>query len=410
MYIIKNINLENINLKNISLKISPFTKKISLLKSALLLTITLITIITLNLLIIQNSYSHSKRVYNANKNSNKNSSQISSLANIDAKAWLIMDSQTQTILASHNANKRLPPASITKLMTAYVIGTLIKQKKLSFYTKIKISKTAARTEGSKMVLRPGQKVKVISLLKGLLINSGNDAAVALAQGSVKNERQFIYLMNQYSKKLGLKNTHFNNPNGLPAKNHYSSAKDLAILANALINEMPTIYKLCSNKTISWNKRTRLNTNKLLGGSLKVDGVKTGYTKKAQFCFVASAKQKNQRLITVVLGAKSVSQRFNIAKKLLRYGFRNFITKTFYTKNKTVKNIAIKNSKNKTISLAIVPKYNLTLSLPNKAIKTVKCKTKLSKNLKSLQLLYNSNQNIKSVGSLVCQYKKKYTDK
>ena len=368
----------------------------------------MILLITLNLFFAQHTFSHSKRFYQANTSSQ----QSDSIDNINAKAWLIMDSKTQTILASYNANKRLPPASITKLMTAYVIGTLIKQKKLSFYTKIKISKKAAKTQGSKMVLKPGQRVKVISLLKGLLINSGNDAAVALAQGAMGSEPKFIALMNKQAKLLKLTNTHFRNPNGLPAKNHYSSARDLAILANAIIHQMPTIYKICSNKTLSWHNRTRLNTNRILGGSLKIDGVKTGYTRNALFCFLASAKQKQQRLITVVLGAKSLSQRFSISEKLLRYGFRSFITKTFYHKNQPLKTIRTKIKNNKTISLTIAPKYDLALSLPNKAIQTVKCHIKLSSSLKSSLSAYNYKKSpyAYDIGDLICRYKRKYTDK
>jgi serine-type D-Ala-D-Ala carboxypeptidase (penicillin-binding protein 5/6) len=243
---------------------------------------------------------------------------------IPAKAWLIMDSKTQKIIASKNANQKLPPASTTKMMTAYVIGRMIQKHQISFNTKIRISKQAAKTEGSKMVLKAGSKVPVKYLLKGLLVNSGNDAAVALAQGSAGSIKNFVRIMNKTAESLGLKNTHFMNPNGLPAKNHYSSAKDLAILANALINNMPTIYKMCSSKTIRWNKRTRLNTNQLLWKKyLGVDGVKTGYTRNAKYCLVTSAYQNKKRIITVLLGANTLPQRYSLSEKLIKYGFRNF---------------------------------------------------------------------------------------
>lgn len=242
---------------------------------------------------------------------------------IPAKAWLIMDANTQKIIASKSANKRLSPASTTKMMTAYVIGRMIQKHQISFNTKIRISKQAAKTEGSKMVLKAGSKVPVKYLLKGLLVNSGNDAAVALAQGSAGSIKSFVNIMNKTAKSLGLKNTHFMNPNGLPAKNHYSSAKDLAILANALINNMPTIYKMCSSKTIRWNNRTRRNTNQLLWKKhLGVDGVKTGYTRNAKYCLVTSAYQNKRRIITVLLGANTLPQRYSLSEKLIKYGFRN----------------------------------------------------------------------------------------
>lgn len=242
--------------------------------------------------------------------------------NIPAKAWLILDSRNNKIIASKNANLKLAPASTTKIMTAYVIGKLIKQKKISLNTIIRISNKAAKTSGSRMNLISGRKVKIKTLLKGLLINSGNDAAVALAQGSAGSVNKFVSLMNKEAKNLGLKNTHFSNPNGLPIKNHYSSAKDLAILANALINKMPEIYKICSRKTIRWHKLKRKNTNKLLWSGLGVDGVKTGYTNKAKFCLVASAVQKNHRIITVLLGANTLKERFSLSEKMIKYGFKN----------------------------------------------------------------------------------------
>ena len=241
--------------------------------------------------------------------------------NIPAKSWLILDSKTNKIIASKNANLRLAPASTTKIMTAYVIGKLIQQKKISLNTRIRISKEAAKTSGSKMHLTAGRSIRIETLLKGLLINSGNDAAVALAQGSAGSVNKFVKLMNKEAKNLGLKNTHFSNPNGLPIKNHYSSAKDLAILANTLITKMPNIYKICSRKTINWHKLKRQNTNKLLWKGLGVDGVKTGYTNKAKFCLVASAVQNNKRIITVLLGANTLPERFSLSEKLIKYGFR-----------------------------------------------------------------------------------------
>ena len=241
---------------------------------------------------------------------------------VPAKAWLIMDAKTKKVIASKNANKRLAQASTTKIMTAYVIGRMIQKHQISFNTKIKISKLAAKTEGSRMVLKAGTKVPVKYLLKGLLVNSGNDAAVALAQGSAGSVKNFVKIMNQTAKALGLKNTQFKNPNGLPAAGHYSSAKDLAILTDIFIKKMPTIYRMCSSKIIRWNKRVRNNTNQLLWNNhLGVDGVKTGYTRNAKFCLVSSAKNKNKRVIAVILGANTLHERFSLSEKLLRYGLR-----------------------------------------------------------------------------------------
>ena len=252
-----------------------------------------------------------------------NSMRYNSPPNIPAKSWLIMDYKTKRIISGKNINQRLPPASTTKMMSAYVIGTLIKQHKISFSSRIKISKNAANTNGSKMILRPGMRLTVRSLLKGLLVTSGNDAAVALAEGSAGSVKNFAKLMNKEAKKLGLKNTHFVNPNGLPAKGHYSSAKDLAIIARALIKDMPNIYKTCSTKNIRWNKTIRKNTNKLLWKHLGVDGVKTGYTNSAKFCLVSSAVQHKHRIITVILGANTLAQRFSLSEKLIKYAFKAY---------------------------------------------------------------------------------------
>jgi serine-type D-Ala-D-Ala carboxypeptidase (penicillin-binding protein 5/6) len=260
----------------------------------------------------------------ASRISNSNNSYYNVKPRVPAKAWLIMDSKSQRIIASYNSNKKLAPASTTKIMTAYVIGRMIQKHQISFNTKIRISKKASQIEGSKMILKEGSQVPVKYLLKGLLVNSGNDAAIALAQGSAGSIKNFAGIMNRTAKSLNLKNSHFVNPNGLPAKNHYSSAKDLAILTNALIKKMPTIYKMCRSKTIRWNKRVRRNTNRLLWKkSLGVDGVKTGYTRNAKYCLVASAYQNKKRVITVLLGANTLSERYSLSEKLIKYGFKNF---------------------------------------------------------------------------------------
>lgn len=287
-------------------------------KHALIINFTLILVsIFFVFCTLHSNIASASRISNSNK-------YYRSELKIPAKAWLIMDSKTQRIIASKNANQKLPPASTTKMMTAYVIGRMIQKHQISFNTKIRISKQAAKTTGSKMVLKAGAKVPVKYLLKGLLVNSGNDAAVALAQGSAGSVKNFVRIMNKTAKSLGLKNTHFMNPNGLPAKNHYSSAKDLALLANALIKNMPSIYKMCSSKTIRWNKKTRLNTNQLLWKKhLGVDGVKTGYTKNAKYCLVTSAYQNKRRVITVLLGANTLPQRYSLSEKLIKYGFSNF---------------------------------------------------------------------------------------
>jgi len=228
--------------------------------------------------------------------------------NIAAKSYIMVDYDSGKILASENADEQVEPASITKLMTAYVIFDELSQGNISLSDEVTISKKAWQTQGSRMFIRVNSKVSVELLLQGMIIQSGNDASVALAEYVAGSEGAFAALMNQHALSLGMKNTHFVNSTGLPDEQHLTTAKDLAKLAAALIRRFPEYYKWYSVKSFKYNKINQFNRNKLLWRDKTVDGMKTGYTKNAGYCLVASSKRDNMRLITIVLGTKSASAR------------------------------------------------------------------------------------------------------
>jgi D-alanyl-D-alanine carboxypeptidase (penicillin-binding protein 5/6) len=248
---------------------------------------------------------------------------------------LLIDSQTQTVIAEHNAQERNPPASLTKIMTGYVVEEEIRRSRLGVDEPVQISVNAWRTGGSKMFIREGTSVPVADLLKGVIIQSGNDASVALAEHIAGSEDAFADLMNQQASLLGLEDTQFRNATGLPDEQHYSTAKDLALLTRALIENHPEQYQLYSEKSFTFNNIEQPNRNRLLWRDRSVDGVKTGFTNAAGYCLVASAERNGMRLISVVLGTDSDEARMRESQKLLSYGFRNFETKTLYSQNQTL---------------------------------------------------------------------------
>lgn len=244
-----------------------------------------------------------------------------------AESFLLIDFHSGRVLAEKNIHKKVEPASITKLMTAYVIYKEIEAGRLSVDEEVLISKKAWRMKGSKMFVEVGNKVKVDDLLKGIIVQSGNDATVAMAEHIAGTESAFADYMNQHARALGMQDTNFVNSTGWPHKDHVTTAADLAKLARALIREFPMQYQRYSEKEYTYNGIRQYNRNKLLWRDKDVDGIKTGHTESAGYCLVASAKRDDMRLISVVLGTSSEKARETASQSLLSYGFR------FYESNK-----------------------------------------------------------------------------
>ncbi|MDD5393281.1 MAG: D-alanyl-D-alanine carboxypeptidase [Thiothrix sp.] len=251
------------------------------------------------------------------------------LPEIEAKSYLLVDFQSGDELAGGNPGMLVEPASITKLMTAYIIYQELGKGTVKLTDEVLVSEKAWKMEGSRMFIELGKKIEFEKLLKGMIIQSGNDAAMALVEHVAGSEDAFVKRMNDTAAQLGMKNTHFMNATGWPAQNHYTTARDIVKLAKALINDFPEWYKLDSEKEFSYNNIKQQNRNKLLWRDPTVDGMKTGHTESAGFCLVASAKRDNMRLISVVLGTKSEDARADVSQKLLEYGYRTFETHKLY---------------------------------------------------------------------------------
>ena len=240
---------------------------------------------------------------------------------IDANAYVLLDYASGTVLAEKNVNERVEPASITKIMTIYTVATEIRDGRISLDDEVPISEKAWRTSGSRMFVEVGKRVRVQDLMKGDIIQSGNDASVALAEYVSRTEDVFAAVMNQHANRLGMTGTHFLNSTGLPNPEHYTTARDVGVLAAALIREFPHVYAWFSEKEFTWNGIRQPNRNKLLYRDDTVDGIKTGFTESAGYCLAASAVRDGRRLIAVVLGTASDKARTAAASALLNYGFR-----------------------------------------------------------------------------------------
>src|SRR5471030_3213472 len=248
-----------------------------------------------------------------------------------AKAYVLMDASSGNVLVENNGDQRLPPASLTKLMTAYIATLEIRRGQIGENDPVTVSENAWRTGGSRMFIKVGSQVTVSDLLHGIIIQSGNDDSVALSEHITGSEDAFADLMNKTVADLGMSNTHFMNPTGLPNPEHYSTAHDMAILARAIIHEDPAHYAIYSQKEFFWNGIKQPNRNLLLWRDKTVDGLKTGHTEEAGYCMVSSAVRDGMRLIAVVFGTNSEVARASETQKLLTYGFRFFETQTFYQK-------------------------------------------------------------------------------
>ncbi|MEW5787077.1 MAG: D-alanyl-D-alanine carboxypeptidase family protein [Pseudomonadota bacterium] len=259
---------------------------------------------------------------------------------IEARAWLLIDAASGLPLAEKNADAKVEPASLTKLMTAYIAFTSIKEGRLTLEQSLPVSEKAWRAEGSRMFLDPKKQARVEDLLKGMIVQSGNDACIVLAEAIAGSEESFAALMNQMAKRLGMANTHFVNATGLPHPQHTTTARDLAKLAGALIREFPDHYKLYSLREFAYNGITQPNRNRLLFIDPSVDGVKTGHTDSAGYCLIASARREQRRLLSVVLGTGSDTARAMESQKLLNYGFQFFETAKLYPANQAVSSLRI----------------------------------------------------------------------
>ena len=254
---------------------------------------------------------------------------IPAAPSVGAKAYLLMDYHSGRILAEHDADTRIEPASLTKLMTSYVVSQELANGSIKLDDKVRISEKAWRMKGSRMFVEVNSLVPLRDLLKGMIVQSGNDATVALAEYVAGSEDAFVALMNQHAKQLGMTNTHFSDSTGMPNPKHYTTAHDLAILTRALIHDFPQDYDWYDVKEFTYNHIKQYNRNRLLWLDDRVDGVKTGHTESAGFCLVASAKQGDMRLISVVAGAPSEQGRVRASRALLNYGFRFFDTYKLY---------------------------------------------------------------------------------
>jgi D-alanyl-D-alanine carboxypeptidase (penicillin-binding protein 5/6) len=253
-----------------------------------------------------------------------------------------MDATSGQILAAHEPDMRIEPASLTKLMTAYLAFSAVRDKRIDLQQTVNVSVNAWKVDGdsSKMFIEPSTPVRIQDLLYGLIVQSGNDAAITLAEAIAGNEATFVEQMNRTALSLGLKNTHFANPHGLPHAENYATARDLSTLANRLIIDFPELYKIYSTKSFTYNKITQPNRNRLLWLDPTVDGVKTGHTQAAGYCLIAAAKRPNgahgdRRMLSVVLGTASDSVRAQESQKLLNWGFQNFETHKMYSKGQVV---------------------------------------------------------------------------
>lgn len=246
-----------------------------------------------------------------------------------AKSWILMDADSGEILAEQNADQRLPPASLTKLMTAYLVERELDRGSIALDDQVSISENAWRTGGSKMFVEVGEQVAVEDLLHGIVIVSGNDASVAMAEHLAGGETPFADLMNQHAARLGMNNSNFENPTGLPGENHYSSAHDMALLTQHIVNDYPEHYAIYSQRNFTFGGIEQPNRNRLLWRDPSVDGLKTGWTSEAGYGLVSSAKREDMRLISVVMGTDSEEARAQETQKLLSYGFRFFETMNLY---------------------------------------------------------------------------------
>jgi D-alanyl-D-alanine carboxypeptidase (penicillin-binding protein 5/6) len=283
---------------------------------------------------------------------------------VTAKAWLLLDYNSGQVLASHEPDTRLEPASLTKVMTTYLVADALKQKKLAPEQMVTISERAWRTQGSRTFLQVGSQASVETLYKGMIVQSGNDASVALAEAIAGSEEQFAERMNKEAQRLGLKDTHFLNASGLhdnAEPRHYSTARDMAQLAAALIRDFPEAHQIHSIKEYTHDRIRQHNRNRLLWVDPAVDGLKTGHSSAAGYCLIATAQRGARRMIAVVLNTPNESARADDALKLLNFGFQAFEAVKLYSKDEAISQLAVFKGKANTVGAGF--REDLVVSLP-----------------------------------------------
>lgn len=301
---------------------------------------------------------------------------------LPAKAYFLQDFNSGRVLAEANADERLPPASLTKIMTAYVVFHELGAGNLKLTDQVTISEKAWRTKGSKMFIEVNQQVAVEDLIKGMIIQSGNDAGVALAEHIAGDEATFAQMMNNQAERLGMKNSHFINSHGDVVQedqaDHYTTARDMAIVTRAIIREFPEYYKWHAQKEFMFQGIKQLNRNKLLWRDPTVDGVKTGHTEAAGFCLVASALREGMRLISVVLGGKSDESRASANQALLNYGFRFFETRPLYKAGEKLAESKVWKGVQSVVPVGL--KEDLLVTIPRKQYDKLKANLEVDKEM------------------------------
>lgn len=285
---------------------------------------------------------------------------------IAAQSWALVDLQSGMTLATQNADARVEPASLTKLMSSLVVLEAIQSKKLSLTQEVNVSEAAWRAQGSRMFLSLNQPVRVDDLLTGMIVQSGNDATLALAEAVSGSEADFVERMNHMAKRLGMTGTHFANATGLPHSGHYSTARDLTLLAQALIRAYPQDYRRYAIKQFTYNRVTQANRNRLLWLDPYVDGIKTGHTDRAGYCLVASAIRDGRRLVSVVLGAQSDVARAQESQRLLNWGFQAFENVRLYPAHQAVKTLRVWRGTEREVSVGF--RSDLFVSLPRGTVR------------------------------------------
>jgi D-alanyl-D-alanine carboxypeptidase (penicillin-binding protein 5/6) len=287
---------------------------------------------------------------------------------IAGSGHLLIDHHSGVVLAENNADARLEPASLTKIMTGYVLFRELKEGNIKLDDPVLVSAKAWRTPGSRMFIEVGKKVSLQDLLMGMIVQSGNDASVALAEHIAGSEATFADLMNTHAARLGMVDSHFLNATGLPDENHYTTARDMAILTSATIREFPEQYAWYKIKEFTFNGINQHNRNKLLWRDESVDGVKTGHTEAAGYCLVASATRDDMRLVSVVMGTSSVEARASESQSLLNYGFRFFETHKLYAKDQVLTHVRL--WKGMESELPIGPEDDVYVTIPRRQYKNL----------------------------------------
>ena len=320
---------------------------------------------------------------------------------LNAKAYMLIDVDSGKIIAEKNSDEKLPPESLTKMMTLYVISSALHNEQAHLTDSVRISQEAWKIGGSRMFVKEGQQVSVEDLLKGIIVDSGNDACVAMSEHLGGSEEGFTQIMNQQSKNLGMVSSHFTDSTGLPNKDHYTSAKDLALLGRALIKDFPQYYHWYKQKWFSFNGIRQPNRNRLLWRDAQVDGLKTGHTSEAGFCLVASAKHDNMRLLSVVLGAPTESSRADDSERLLNYGFRFYETHALYKKGVSIADVPLYKGTMPKMSLGLLEDDFITI--PSGQYQRLSIKTKVPK---YVEAPFKKGDKI---GELVIQFDSKIID-